>query len=81
MNRKLRNLVNRGDAVAEETALPYPKVLSHIKYDRLALALQTMVHSGEVGLEVALRAHSMLSMPRRTRTRTTQSISLGGCRR
>jgi ParB family chromosome partitioning protein len=43
-------------AVAEETGLPYTDVLKHIKYDRLALPLRTLVDRGEVRLEVALKA-------------------------
>jgi ParB family chromosome partitioning protein len=43
-------------AVAEETGLPYAQVLKHIKYDRLAPALQRAVDSGEVLVDVALKA-------------------------
>jgi ParB family chromosome partitioning protein len=43
-------------AVAKETGLPYAKVLRHVKYDRLAPAMQELVDSGEIGIDLALRA-------------------------
>jgi len=43
-------------AVAEETGLPYAAVLKHIKYERLTPSLRAAVDTGEVRLDVALKA-------------------------
>jgi len=43
-------------SVAEETGLPYPEVLKHIKYDRLVPALRDLVDTGEIRMDVALKA-------------------------
>src|SRR3974390_1259116 len=42
-------------AVAKETGLPYPKVLRHVKYDRLVPPLRELVDSGDVSIDLALR--------------------------
>ena len=49
-------------AVAEETGLPYTEVLKHIKYDRLTLPLRRLVDTGEVPLDVALKAQDAASL-------------------
>ena len=43
-------------AVAEATGLPYPKVLRHVKYDRLVPSMRALVDAGEVNIDMALRA-------------------------
>ncbi|MFI7643134.1 ParB/RepB/Spo0J family partition protein [Nonomuraea sp. NPDC049400] len=43
-------------AVAKETGIPYAQVLKHLKYDRLLPELQSKVDSGEVSLNIALKA-------------------------
>ncbi|GAA2205038.1 hypothetical protein GCM10009850_006710 [Nonomuraea monospora] len=43
-------------AVAKETGIPYAQVLKHLKYDRLTPELQSKVDSGEVSLNIALKA-------------------------
>jgi ParB family chromosome partitioning protein len=49
-------------AVAEETGLPYQKVLKYVKYDRLASELRDLVDSGEIPMEVALKAQDAASV-------------------
>lgn len=48
-------------AVAEETGIPYVQVLRHIKYDRLKPRLRQMVDSGEVRIDVALKAQDTVA--------------------
>ena len=49
-------------AVADETGLPYSEVLKHIKYERLGGELRTMVDTGEIELDVALKAQDATSV-------------------
>jgi ParB family transcriptional regulator, chromosome partitioning protein len=48
-------------AVAEETGLPYAKVLRHVKYDRLAPEMRSLVDCGDVPLELALRVQDSVN--------------------
>lgn len=43
-------------AVADETGIPYSQVLKHLKYDRLNDELRKKVDSGEIDLNIALKA-------------------------
>lgn len=57
----LYNRYGNARAVADETGLPYAKVLRHVKYDRLTPDLRTMVDSGETTLDAALKVQDALS--------------------
>jgi ParB family chromosome partitioning protein len=48
-------------AVAEETGIPYARVLKHLKYDRLHVALQQKVDAGEVSMAIALKAQDAMT--------------------
>ena len=48
-------------AVADETGIPYTRVLKHLKYDRLNIELQQKVDSGEVDLNTALKAQDAVT--------------------
>lgn len=49
-------------AVCEETGLPYPKVSTYVKYDRLQPELRELVDRGEVDIKGALRAQDAASV-------------------
>jgi ParB family transcriptional regulator, chromosome partitioning protein len=48
-------------AVADETGIPYAKVLRHLKYDRLHCTLRNKVDTGEVALNIALKAQDAVT--------------------
>jgi ParB family chromosome partitioning protein len=48
-------------SVAEETGIPYAQVLKHLKYDRLNPSLRRMVDTGDVTLDIALKAQDAVS--------------------
>lgn len=48
-------------AVADETGIPYAQVLKHLKYDRIHPELRHRVDSGEIDLNVALKAQDTVT--------------------
>ena len=53
----LYKIYGSAKAVAESTGLPYSKVLDYVKYPRLLPELKELVDSGQVDVNVALKAH------------------------
>jgi ParB family chromosome partitioning protein len=47
--------------VADETGIPYAQVLKHLKYDRLQAPLKNKVDTGEVDLNIALKAQDAVA--------------------
>jgi ParB family chromosome partitioning protein len=50
-------------AVAEETGIPYPKVLKYVKYERLTGSLRDHFDAGHISLEAALAAQDIATDP------------------
>lgn len=48
-------------AVADETGIPYAKVLKYLKYDRLHPAMRSKVDVGELALDIALKAQDTVA--------------------
>jgi ParB family chromosome partitioning protein len=46
-------------AVAEETGIPYSKVLKYVKYERLSSELRLLFDKGQISLDVALTAQDL----------------------
>jgi ParB family chromosome partitioning protein len=53
-------------AVAEETGIPYSKVLKYVKYERLSSELRQLFDKGQISLDVALTAQDLASRQRAT---------------
>ncbi len=62
-------------SVAEETGLPYPEVLKHIKYDRLVPALRALVDTGEIRMDVALKAQDAAGVTDESGQKETVKLS------